>query len=81
MEWSLNVESEVFVEFSFLWIFWVFVNIDDFPFLSKFLSICSLVPDTDSGVISVNSVLDIKYLTVVVVLDSSILVFPELPPS
>jgi hypothetical protein len=31
MEWSLNIESEVLVEFSLLWLTLVLVDIDDVP--------------------------------------------------
>jgi hypothetical protein len=31
MEWSFNIESEVFVEFSLLWFTLIFINIDDVP--------------------------------------------------
>jgi hypothetical protein len=32
-EISLNIETEVFVEFSLLWLFWHFISIDDIPLL------------------------------------------------
>jgi hypothetical protein len=35
VEWSFNIESEFFVEFSLLWLFWIFVNVDDVPLLVK----------------------------------------------
>jgi hypothetical protein len=31
MEWSLNIESEVLIEFSLLWFSLVFINVDDVP--------------------------------------------------
>jgi hypothetical protein len=33
MERSFNVETEVWVEFSLLWILWVFISIDEIPLL------------------------------------------------
>jgi len=33
VEWSFNIKTEIFVEFSLLWIFWVFISIDKIPLL------------------------------------------------
>lgn len=40
MEWSLNIESEVFVELSLLWFTLVFIDIDNIPKLVS-LSVAS----------------------------------------
>jgi hypothetical protein len=34
VEWSFNVETEVLVEFSLLWLFWIFIGVDDVPLLT-----------------------------------------------
>jgi hypothetical protein len=39
VEISLDVESELFVEFSLLWLLWVLVNIDEIPLLAEFASL------------------------------------------
>jgi hypothetical protein len=52
VEWSFNIETEVFVEFSFLWIFWILISIDDVPLL---VDLSMLVVDNDVSVFSINS--------------------------
>jgi hypothetical protein len=41
MEWSFNIESEIFVEFSLLWFTLIFINIDDVP---KLMSLSMALP-------------------------------------
>jgi hypothetical protein len=52
VEWSFNIETEVFVEFSFLWIFWILISIDDVPLL---VDLSMLVVDNDVSVFSIKS--------------------------
>jgi hypothetical protein len=33
MEISFNIDTKVWVEFSLLWLFWIFISVDDVPLL------------------------------------------------
>jgi hypothetical protein len=63
VEVSLNVESELLIEFSFTWLAWIFIFIDDVPFL---VDLSVFGPCNDVSVFSINSTMDIKYLTLLV---------------
>jgi hypothetical protein len=52
MEFSLNIETEVFVKFSLLWLFWIFIGIDDVPLL---VDLSMLVVNNDVSVFSINT--------------------------
>ena len=39
VEWSFYIESEHLVKFSLLWLFWIFISIDDVPLLMNGLAI------------------------------------------
>jgi hypothetical protein len=52
VEWSLNIESELFIEFSLSWLSFPFINIDEVPLL------------VDSSMLIVND--DLSVLVVVV---------------
>jgi hypothetical protein len=55
MEWSINLEAKVFVQFSFLEISWHFVNVDNFPGLTK---LAILVVDCNVSVFLIKISLD-----------------------
>jgi hypothetical protein len=77
VEWSLNIESESFIELSLSWFSLPFINIDNVPLLVKFTV---LVPGDDVSVFSINTTLDVKNLSVFV-LNHGSNVSPHLPPS
>jgi hypothetical protein len=52
VEWSFNIESELFIEFSLSWLSFPFINIDEVPLL------------VDSSMLIVND--DLSVLVVVV---------------
>jgi len=77
VEWSFNIETEVFVEFSLLWLFWVLISVDDIPLLVKsFVS----APGQNVSILAILCSLDIKYLSSLIHNIVS-LIFPQLPPS
>jgi hypothetical protein len=77
VEWSFNIETEVFIEFTLLWLLWILISIDDVPLL---VNLSMLLVDHNILVFSIDSSLDIKDL-VVVIDDESVLSSEELPPS
>jgi len=77
VEWSLNVKSELLVEFSLLWILWILISIDEVPLLFKSIV---LVIDHDVSALGINGTLDSEHFTVVID-NVSILVSEQLPPS
>jgi hypothetical protein len=68
MEISFNIESESFIEFTFLGLTLPFVNIHDVPLL-VYLSVSSVPHDV--LILSVNSTLDIQYFIVLDVSNES----------
>jgi hypothetical protein len=52
VEWSFNVETEVFIEFTLLWLIWIFISIDDIPLLVDF---SVLAPCKNVSVLSINT--------------------------
>jgi len=77
VEWSFNIETEVFVEFSLLWLIWVLVSIDDIPLLVN-LSMLSI--SNDVSALSIYSSTNIKDLSFLVGNDT-IFITEEVPPS
>jgi len=77
VEWSFDIESESLVDFSLDWFSLPFINIHDVPLLVDTLM---SVPDNDVSVFSINTTVDIEYLSVFV--DNVSTVQSEhLPPS
>jgi hypothetical protein len=77
VEISFDIEAELFIEFSLLWLSLPFVNIHDIPLLVDAIVICM---DTNISVFSINIALNFKNLTFLVD-NRSTLVLEELPPS
>ena len=63
VEMSFYIQAEVFVEFTFLWLFLVLINIDDIPFL---VDLIIFLVDDDVSVLTVNSSLDIDSITLLI---------------
>jgi len=59
MERSLNIETEVLVEFSLLWLLWVLVSIDNVPLL---VDLSVFVVNNNVSVFSINIALNIEDL-------------------
>lgn len=78
MEVSFNVEAEIEIQFSLLWIVLQGVNINNIPLLVKFVM---SVPDDDISVFSINSTMYIKDLTLSVDDLSCALVDEQLVPT
>jgi hypothetical protein len=51
VEWSFNVQTEVFVELTLGWFSWIFISVDDIPLLVESLM---FVPHNDVSVFSIN---------------------------
>jgi hypothetical protein len=49
VEWSLDIESEVFIEFSLSWLTLPFISLDNFPLLGN--SVIWLLVDSDVSVL------------------------------
>jgi hypothetical protein len=80
MEWSFDVESKFFVEFTLGWFTLPFVNEDDIPLLMD-LSILYLV-SCDMSSLGISSSLDTQELILVInSIDVSSITLPHLPPS
>jgi len=77
VEWSLNVKTKVLVKFSFLWLFWVFISVDDIPLL---VDLSVLTPYKDVSVFGINTILYIHYLSFLID-NESILESEHLPSS
>jgi len=77
VEWSFDVETEFFVQFSLSWFALPFVSIDDIPLL---VDLAVLWSGFDVSVFSINVSLNMDDLTFLVG-DKSILVSEHLPPS
>jgi hypothetical protein len=78
VEISLNIETESLIEFSLLWFTLPFVNVHDVPLLVELSMSCVY---NDVLVLTIDSSLDIKDLTVLDVSNECSITFPELPPS
>jgi hypothetical protein len=63
VEVSFYVQAEVFVEFTFLWLFLVLINIDDIPFL---MDLSTWLVDDDVSVLTVNTSLDIDSIALLI---------------
>jgi len=80
MEWSFDVESEFFIEFSLCWFTLPFVNIDNVPLLMD-LSTLVLVGLNMSS-FGIGFSLDIQVLVLMInSIDVGSVNFPHLPPS
>jgi hypothetical protein len=77
MEWSFNIETEVFVEFSLLWLFWHFISVDDVELL---VESSVLLVDDDVLALFVLSLPYIHNLSTLID-EESIIVLEHLPPS
>jgi len=77
IEWSLNIQTEVFIEFTLLWLSWHSISIYDIPLLVE--TVMS-VPHEDISVLTVMVALEIHNLSFFVD-NVGILVSEELPPS
>ena len=75
MEWSLNIESEEFIEFSLLWLIWHVILIDDVPFLVDCLGLVAHLENLSIGILDAVKILS----SLVDEVDT--LVSEELPPS
>jgi len=60
VEWSFNIESELFVKFSLLWLFWIFVSIDDIPLL---VNLTMFGPYNNVSVFIIKTSMDIQNLS------------------
>jgi hypothetical protein len=77
MEISFNIDSKVWVEFSLLWLFWIFISVDDVPLL---VSLSIGFGDLNILVFSIDFTLDLHDLSFIV--DNSVsFSSEELPPS
>jgi hypothetical protein len=63
MEWSFDVESVFFIEFSFSWLSFPFISIDDIPLLVDFTM---LVPRNDITAFLITCSFNIKDLSVLI---------------
>jgi len=63
VERSLNIETEVLVEFTLLWLLWVLVSIDNVPLL---VDLSVFVVNNNVSVFSINIALNIKDLAFLV---------------
>lgn len=83
VEWSFNIETELFIQFSLLWLFWPFISIDDFPLLTNgtsSLTVWNSWAASNSSIFSIKSTININNLSFVV--DKIVtLKSEELPPS
>jgi hypothetical protein len=77
MEWSFNIETEVFVEFSLNWISLPLIGIDDIELL---IDLSVFLVGNDISVFRILSTLNIEDLTLLI-LDSNSSSVPHLPPS
>jgi hypothetical protein len=77
MEWSFNIESELFIQLSFLWFALPFISINNVPLL---VDLIVLVLNIDVSVFCVNVSSNLDYLTFFVN-NIGILSFEKLPPS
>jgi hypothetical protein len=77
IEWSFNIETELFVEFSLSWFSLPFINIDDIPLL---IDSSMSVVNNDVSIFSIYISLDVKYLSFIVPNEMS-LESEDLPPS
>jgi len=78
MEISLNIESELFIEFSFLWFTLPLIDVHDIPLL---VDLAVSWVDHDVSVLSIDSTLDVKYFIILDISYESTISSPQLPPS
>jgi hypothetical protein len=78
VEVSFNVKAELFIEFSLDWLTLPFINVDNVPLLVD--SSMSWM-NNDVLLLSINSTLDIKYLSILDISDEGSFLLEELPPS
>ena len=77
VEWSFNIESEIFVQLSLSRFSFPFISVDDIPLL---VDLSMFVPDNDVSLLSINSAMYIHNLSFLIYDESSIK-SEELPPS
>jgi hypothetical protein len=77
VEWSFDVETELFIQFSLSWFSLPFISIDDVPLL---VDSSVLLEEDDVSVLGILSTLNIHYLSFLVDNEST-LVSEELPMS
>jgi hypothetical protein len=63
VEWSFNIETEVFVELTLLWLFWVFISVDNIPLL---VDLSMFGVNNNVSVFSINSTLNIEDLSFII---------------
>ena len=78
IEVSLDVKTELLIEFTLNWLTLPLVNIHNIPLL---IDLTMGLMNNDVLLFSVNSTLDIKYLSVLDVSDECTFFLEELPPS
>jgi hypothetical protein len=78
IEVPLDVKTELLIEFSLSWLTLPLVNIHNIPLL---IDLTMGWMNNDVLLLSVNSTLDVKYLSILDVSDESAFLFEELPPS
>jgi hypothetical protein len=78
MEVSFDVETESFIEFTFLWLSLPLINIHDIPLL---VDLAMSLVDNDVLVLSIYTSLDVKYLIILNVSNESSIKSEQLPPS
>jgi len=78
MEISLNIESELFIEFSFLWFTLPLIDVHDIPLL---VDLAVSWVDHDVSILSIDSTLDVKYFIILDISYESTISSPQLPPS
>jgi hypothetical protein len=80
MEWSFDIESKFFIEFTLGWFTLPFVNEDDIPLLVDFSILYFVSRDMSS--LGISSSLDTQELILVInSIDVSSITLPHLPPS
>jgi hypothetical protein len=80
MEWSFDVESKFFIEFTLGWFTLPFVNENDIPLLVDFSILYFVSRDMSS--LGISSSLDTQELILVInSIDVSSISLPHLPPS
>jgi hypothetical protein len=78
MEISLNIETEVFVKFTFLWPSLELADIDDLPLL---VDLSMFLPDNYVSVFIIETTRDIHDFSVLLINEIWSLPFEELEPS
>jgi hypothetical protein len=77
VEGSFNIQTEVFIEFSLLWILWILVSIDKIPLL---VEATMFLPYNDISVLLISVAMDVHNKSSFVDKESAC-VSEELPPS